>query len=101
VQDLAKERILTLLAMAEANSRDKPQRSRRYVELARRISSRYNVTIPQELKRRLCRECNAFLVPGRNLRVRAMPRLRCVVYECLECGTARKYGYARRKAKNA
>ena len=75
---VALERIEQLLNMA----RDSPF-GKRYVELAKRISTRTRVRIPRERKMWLCK-CNAYLVPGRNAIVRIKEGKRIVI--CEECG---------------
>jgi len=49
---IARERILILLDLAEKEFKKHPERSRRYVELARKISLRYNVRLSKQLKRK-------------------------------------------------
>jgi len=93
VKELAEQRIVKLLTMAEKNLKPHPERTRRYVELAKKLSSKYNVTIPSELKRRICKKCDAYLVPGYNLAIRTDPKKKAVVYTCLDCGTKKNYGY--------
>lgn len=97
MKELAGERIERLIELAQKEAKKRPERSRRYVSLARKLSSRYNVAIPAKWKRSICRKCDAFLVPGRNLTVRASPRSKAVLYVCKECGAMRRYGYAKRK----
>ncbi len=65
----------------------------RYVEIARRISMKYKVRIPSELKRRFCKKCHSFLIPGLNVRVRIQGNK--VVYTCLECGNIMRFPYVR------
>jgi ribonuclease P protein subunit RPR2 len=96
VKDLAMERIEKLLSLAKEEARRHPERSRRYVELSRKLSSRYNVAIPREWKRYICRKCNAFLVPGVNLVVHTSPS-KAIVYTCKECGAQRRYGYSKKR----
>jgi len=55
----------------------------RYVELARRIAMRYLVSIPPEFKRRYCKHCYGYLLPGVNSRVR-IHRGKLIV-SCLRC----------------
>ena len=71
----------------------------RYVELARKISMKYKVRMPSELKRRFCKKCHSFLVPGINLKVRIDTKQKSVVYECLECGFKMRYPYVKEKKK--
>jgi ribonuclease P protein subunit RPR2 len=68
---IAGERIDILfdLAEEEALSNNLP-RATRYVDLARRIGMRYNVRIPGKFKRKYCKHCHSFLLPGENSRVR-------------------------------
>jgi len=55
----------------------------RYVFLARKISMRYLVPIPQEFKRCFCKHCYRYLLPGVSGRVRIQGG-KIVVY-CLNC----------------
>lgn len=95
---IVRERIAILFGLAESEARTHPQRSKRYVQLARRLASRYNIRLGS-LKRKFCKKCNALWVPGRNVRVRVASRERCVTYEC-ECGTVTRFPYAREKARS-
>jgi len=82
---IASERMAILFREAERAAREGAQElSERYVILARSIGMRYNVRLPAGLKRRACQKCGAFLVPGKNLRVRF--RNGKSVRTCLKCG---------------
>lgn len=61
----------------------------RYIELARKISAKYNVRIPRSFKRFICRGCKKILFPGKTLKVRF--RKGKVVYRCLRCGEIKRY----------
>ncbi len=69
-RQIAHERIQLLFRQAEAAFPLDPERSNRYIALARRIAMRQRVRIDRELRRRFCHHCYALLVPGRNMRVR-------------------------------
>ena len=85
----AKRRIDTLLALAEEMARKKEiDLMRRYVSLAWKISTRYNVRIPRERKRSICRSCFAFLLPGVTARVRIKKWKRVT---CLLCGEVKRF----------
>jgi len=77
---IAKERIEELFELAGTVSEEL---SDRYVELARKIAMKYKVTIPSTYKRRFCKHCFKYFVPGRNGRVR-LNRGK-LVYYCLSC----------------
>lgn len=84
VKKIARERIDRLMEEAGARAPARPDLARRYVERARRIAMRHRVRIPARDKRRFCRRCHAYLVPGRDARVR-IHRGRVIV-TCLHCG---------------
>lgn len=95
VKAVAAGRVEKLLVLAEKNAKTKPLRARRYVQLACRIASRCKVRVPVEWKRRFCKKCFAFWVPGKNVKVRANSRTKCVERTCTECGFKKRYGYAK------
>lgn len=80
---IALERIKTLFQEAESVFAKDKSLANRYVSLARKIAMKVKARIPAELKRRFCKHCYAYLVPGVNSRVRI--RLGKVVISCLEC----------------
>ncbi len=69
-EKIALERIYRLFGLAEKEFEKNPARSRHYIELARKISTRNRARIPQELKQSYCKKCNAFLLEGKKLRNR-------------------------------
>ena len=84
-QKIALSRINTLFEQAEL----KPGFAKRYVSLARRMSSRHKVSIPIKWRRRFCKKCSAFWVPGRTCSVRK--RAGRLVYTCLDCKSVRRF----------
>ena len=60
-----------------------PELSNRYVKLARRAAMKVNLRFPREYKRKFCKYCNYYLVPGKNSRVR-LHKSR-VIYYCFNC----------------
>lgn len=88
-QETAKERINILFSSAEREFRQRPDRSRRYMELASRIAMRYNMRLPQNLKRRFCKECYMYLVPGASCRVRLIGGSK--IMTCSSCGHVTRY----------
>lgn len=95
--EIAKERIEILFGRAEVEFREHPELSNRYVEIALRISMKYNVPIPQAFKKRFCKKCKKYLVPGANCRVRLDSPKKCIVITCLECNNMMRYGYSKPK----
>ena len=90
--DIAKERIRILFDEAKkAASEGEYAFADRYVEIARKISMRYNVRIPKDLKRKYCKYCYTYLVPGVNCTFRTNPRTKALEVKCLKCGKVMRY----------
>ena len=81
---IAKRRIAQLFSLAEKTAfLGNLALANRYVEIARRISMRLKVTIQKEYKRRICKYCYKYLIPGLNCRVRIC-RSKIIIY-CDNC----------------
>ena len=91
--EIAVERMNILFERAEMEFITHPQRSNRYVELALKLSTRYNTKIPEKWSRRYCKGCKSFLQPGRNCTVRLVDSQ--VNIFCGECGHVMKVPYRR------
>ena len=88
---IAKERIERLRELAREAARDgKPDRAREYVRRARRVAERQRLSLPRPFTRFTCDSCDAFLLPGRNARVRTQDGH--VVVTC-DCGNQARYPY--------
>lgn len=75
---------------------ERPERARRYVELARKIGMRYNVRTPANFRRSFCKSCRAYLVPSRNARVRVDEGR--IIVTCGGCGAVQRRPYRREQA---
>ena len=93
VATVARERIEILLRQAEEVFPQDVELSKRYAGLAKKISKRTKVRIPQEKKRYLCKNCGQPLVPGKNARIRLSPANSRIIISCLGCGAIRRYPY--------
>jgi ribonuclease P protein subunit RPR2 len=86
---IARERIADLFALAEREAeRPDGRLADRYVQLARRVGTRYNVRLPTEYRELYCRKCSAYWVEGRTVRTRLRGNRR--VRTCLACGVSRR-----------
>jgi ribonuclease P protein subunit RPR2 len=81
---IAKSRINQLFELAEQNAKtNKMNLANRYVELARKISMRHLVSIPNEYKRSFCKHCYNYLLPNVTSRVR-INRGKLIIF-CFKC----------------
>jgi ribonuclease P protein subunit RPR2 len=86
---IARERISTLFALAEREAATgHGELADRYVTVARRVGTRYNVRLLPEYRELYCRGCSTFWVEGRTVRTRLRSGRR--VRTCLRCGRERR-----------
>ena len=77
------ERIKVLFREAKIQFKEKPELADRYVELARKAAMKVNLKLPREIKRKFCKRCYKYVVPGVNVRVRIHKNR--VIYYCFNC----------------
>ena len=82
-KEIARERIQTLFKEAEKAFKNNKGLANRYVTLARKLAMKARIRIPPQLKRKFCKHCYKFLMPGVNARIRT--RDGKVIISCLEC----------------
>lgn len=88
---IAAERIERLANVArEAARAGNEDRAKSYVRRAERIAQRHRLSLPERFDRFTCENCDAFLLPGRNARVRTSDGH--VVITC-DCGAHARYPY--------
>ncbi len=92
---IARESIENLFRLAEEAFEKDRKLADRYVELAIKISNKYKERIPSKLKRRFCKNCHCFLMPGKNLRIRLQGSK--IVYYCLNCKHFMRFPYVKEK----
>ena len=87
-QEIALERMHRLIELAEKEFEKHPERSRRYIQLIKKLGTRNKTKIPLEIKARFCKKCNAFFKEGKNVKKRVKEG--SLIIECLECGEVKK-----------
>jgi ribonuclease P protein subunit RPR2 len=93
-RDLALQRMERLFVLAEEAHRVHPERSKRYVQIARRISTRTRVRMPRSFKRLYCRHCGSYLSPE-NSRVRLSDGV--MITTCIFCNGQMRRPYKPRR----
>ncbi|MFH1224405.1 MAG: ribonuclease P [Candidatus Diapherotrites archaeon] len=89
VREITLERMRRLFELAEKEFEKHPERSKRYVHLARELGKRNRVPIPRELKKRFCRKCGAYWAGEAKMKTKKAGTLE--EFSCKECGCKRKY----------
>ena len=93
---IAEERIEILFDLAEKEFKNHPERSRRYVELARKIGMRCNVRLKTGQKRRFCKKCNQLFIPKKTCEIEVGPRKKMMEMKCLNCGSVYRKPYVKK-----
>lgn len=93
---IAKERIDILFNLAEKELKKNPERSRRYVELARKMGMRCNIRLTKEQKRKFCKKCNQLLTTKKTAKIKVGPQEKFMEIKCLSCGSVYRKPYAKK-----
>lgn len=96
-EGLARSRIFILFDQARQQFDLRPDRSKRYVQLARKIQQRYRVQMPVEIKEQFCTKCGSFLVIGKNAKKRIKVPHQNIT--CNECGFVHSFYLADKERK--
>ncbi|MEM2137892.1 MAG: ribonuclease P Rpr2/Rpp21/SNM1 subunit [Candidatus Anstonellaceae archaeon] len=93
LREIIYERIHILLELAAKALRKKDEKyAKRYVFLARKLSTRYNCRLQPEDKMKFCKSCGMPSVLGLNTNVRLRKRTKTAEYIC-SCGSSRHFKY--------
>lgn len=93
VREIVYERMGILFSLAADALRRKDERhARRYVFLARKLSTRYNCRLSSRERSKFCKGCGLPLVLGLNCEVRLRKRTKTAEYLC-SCGHAARMKY--------
>ena len=81
------ERMQILIDNAISNARVNPELSQRQASIARRISTKYKIRMPYNLRIVFCKKCKSFIAPGINSRIRlGRASVKSIRISCNLCG---------------
>ncbi len=85
-KQIAMERMQILLEYAQSNARDDYPLAQRQASIAKKISTKYRLQMPYELKICYCKKCKKFIAPGINSRIRlGRGKIKAVRITCNFC----------------
>jgi len=90
-KQIARERISILFKRAGYIFKESPSLANRYVDIARKIAMKAQINIPSNLRKKFCRKCFSYLMPGENCRVRT--RNKKLIYFCKKCKNYMRFAY--------
>jgi ribonuclease P protein subunit RPR2 len=70
LHDLVIERMQILIKNALSNARSNPKLAERQASLAKRLSTKYRIRMPYEMRMNFCKKCKKFIVLGFTARIR-------------------------------
>ena len=77
----------SLIDNAISNARVNPELSQRQASIARRISTKYKIRMPYNLRMVFCKKCKSFIAPGINSRIRlGRASVKSIRISCNLCG---------------
>jgi ribonuclease P protein subunit RPR2 len=93
-KEIARQRIVMLFELASNEMDLHPERSDRYVEIARNISTRIRIRMPPHIKKMYCKYCGCYLNATR-CRVRLRDGI--ITTTCQKCGKQKRLPYKKEK----
>lgn len=85
-KQVALERMHILTKKALSNARKNPELAQRQAGMARRISTKYRIKLPYEIRMNFCKKCKMFIAPGVSSRIRlGRSTLKSVRITCSYC----------------
>jgi ribonuclease P protein subunit RPR2 len=86
-KDLAMQRIEILVHNALENVKSDAELAQKQAMLAKKISNKFRVRLPYEIRQLYCKKCKRFIVPSIDARVRiGRSNVKAVRITCLKCG---------------
>ena len=86
-KDLALQRIEILVQNALESVKSDAELAQKQAMLAKKISNKFRVRLPYEIRQLYCKKCKRFIVPGIDARVRiGRSNVKAVRITCLRCG---------------
>ncbi len=70
LRQIAIERMHILIKNAVSNARINPTLAQRQASLAKKLSTKYRIRMPYEIRMNFCKKCKKFIAPGVNSRIR-------------------------------
>jgi len=86
-KDLALQRIEILVQNAVETVKSDADLAQKQAMLAKKISNKFRVRLPYEIRQLYCKKCKRFMVPSVDARVRiGRSNVKAVRITCLRCG---------------
>ncbi|MBM3903812.1 MAG: RNase P subunit [Thaumarchaeota archaeon] len=96
-KQIALERIQILVKEAQSNISQNPELAQRQAGLAKKISTKYKVVLPYEIRMQFCKKCKSFIPPGTSRIRMGRSTLKSIRITCKFCNHTYRKVIARPK----
>ena len=84
-KEIATQRILILFDNAVSNARSNPKLAERQAQIARKISMRFKIRMPWQIRISFCKKCKKFIPPGIASKIRLGSKPKSIRITCSYC----------------
>lgn len=70
LRQIALERMQILIKNAISNARTNPKLAQRQASIAKKLSTKYRIRMPYDIRINFCKKCKKFIAPGVDARIR-------------------------------
>ncbi len=86
-KEIGLERMQILIKNAISNARTNPKLAQRQASLAQKLSTKYRIKMPYEIRMTFCKKCKSFIAPGINSKIRlGRTSIKSIRISCNYCG---------------
>jgi len=86
-KEIGLERMQILIKNAISNARTNPTLAQRQASLAQKLSTKYRIKMPYEIRMTFCKKCKSFIAPGINSKIRlGRTSTKSIRISCNYCG---------------
>ena len=84
-KEIATQRILILFDNAVSNARKNPKLAEQQAQIARKISMRFKIKMPWQIRQSFCKKCKKFIAPGIASKIRLGSKPKSITITCSYC----------------
>ena len=84
-KQIAIKRMEILFNNAISNAKNNPRLAQKQAEIAKKISMKFKITMPFEIRSNFCKKCKKFIAPGITSKIRLGSKPKSIRITCLYC----------------
>jgi len=84
-KQIAIKRMEILFNNAISNAKNNPRLAQKQAEIAKKISMKFKITMPFEIRSNFCKKCKKFIAPGITSKIRLGSKPKSIRITCSYC----------------